>query len=106
MRIDWKLKGDEMSSKQRMDALLAGDPVDHVGLFLFARGFCAKNFGISLMDFYANPQKSLEAQVWMSQMYGQDENTKFGFASSAAWDFGGEVKMQVGEFDQAPIVSR
>lgn len=106
MRIDWKLKGDEMSSKQRMDALLAGDPVDHVGLFLFARGFCAKNFGINLMDFYANPQKSLEAQIWTSQMYGQDENTKFGFASSAAWDFGGEVRMPAGEFDQTPIVSR
>ena len=106
MTIDWKFKGDKMSSRERMNALLAGDPVDHIGLFLFARGFCAKNFGMTLQDYYTNPQKSLEAQVWTNQMYGQDENTKFGFASVAAWDFGGEVKMPTGEYDQAPIVTR
>ena len=104
--MDWKLRGDEMSSRDRMNALLKGKPVDHVPLYLFARGFCAKNAGMNLSDFYTDPKKSLEAQIWVAQMYGQDENTKFGFASSAAWDFGGELRMPSDEFDQTPIVVR
>jgi uroporphyrinogen decarboxylase len=106
MGVDWRFKGDKMTSKERVDALLKGQPVDHVGLFLFARGFCARSTGVSLNDFYTNPKKSLEAQIWVAQMYGQDENLKFGFASAAAWDFGGEIKMPAGEFDQTPIVTR
>jgi len=106
MGVDWKFRGDGMTSRERMNALLEGKPVDHVGLYLFARGFCAKNAGMSLSDFYTDPKKSLEAQIWVAQMYGQDENTKFGFASSAAWDFGGEVRMPSNEFDQTPMVVR
>jgi uroporphyrinogen decarboxylase len=103
---EWRLRGDKMTSQERMDALLSGKSVDHVGLFLFARGFCAHNAGITLGDFYADPQKSFESQIWVAQMYGQDEGPKFGFASSAAWDFGGEVNMPSSEFDQTPKVVR
>ena len=106
MVSDWRFKGDQMTSQERLDALLSGKPVDHVALFLFARGFCAKSTGTTLNDFYSDPQKSLEAQIWVAQMYGQDEPAKFGFASSAAWDFGGEVKMPSIEFDQTPKVVR
>ena len=103
---NWKIRGDQMTSRERMDALINGKPVDHVPLFLFARGLCATNMDMSLTDFYANPRKSLEAQVWVSRMYGQDEPTKFGFSSSAAWDFGGEIRMPSEEFDQTPMVVR
>jgi uroporphyrinogen decarboxylase len=102
----WKFRGDEMASKERMDALLSGKPVDRVPLFLFARGFSAATTGMSLTDFYINPRKSLEAQVWTSRMYGQDEPTKFGFSSSVAWDFGGEIRLPSEEFDQTPMVVR
>ncbi len=104
--MSWRFKGDKMTSEERMNALLEGKPVDHIGLFLFARGFCAKNSGMSIKTFYADPQKSLDAQIWVAQMYGQDESTKFGFASSAAWDFGGEIRMPSGDFDQVPLVVR
>lgn len=90
MVSDWRYRGDAMTSRERLDALLSGKSVDHVGLFLFARGFCAKSTGIPLSEFYTDPKKSLEAQTWVSQMYGQDEPAKFGFATSAAWDFGAE----------------
>jgi len=106
MSLDWKLRGDRMTSKERIEALLAKNSVDHVGLFLFARGFCARNTGIPLKDFYMDPKKSLKAQICTSQMYGQDENMKFGFASAVAWDFGGGIKMPSGEYDQTPIVVR
>ena len=105
-RMEWKFKEDVMSSRERMGALLSGKPIDRVPLFLFARGFCAATMGMRLEDFYADPGKSLSAQVWTSRMYGQDENTKFGFSSSAAWDFGGDIRMPSEAFDQTPIVVR
>ena len=106
MDQNWKFKGDRMTSKERMDALLSGKPVDRVPLYLFARGFSATSMGMGLADFYSNPAKSLEAQVWTSRMYGQDEPTKFGFSSCAAWDFGGEIRLPSEEFDQTPMVVR
>ena len=102
----WRLKGDKMTSRERMNALLNGEPIDHVPLFLFARGFCASTMGMPLTDFYGNPGKSLAAQLWTTQMYGQDEPTKFGFSSSAAWDFGGELRMPSETYDQTPMVVR
>lgn len=95
-----------MNLGERIETLLRGQSVDQVGLCLFARGFCAKNTGISIRAFYADPKKSLEAQIWTAQMYGNDESLKFGFASSIAWDFGGEIKMPSAEFDQTPMAVR
>ena len=96
--------GQRMNPGERTKALLQGQTVDRVGLFLFARGFCARNTGVSLMEFYTDPKANLEAQIWTAQMYGNDERLKFGFASSIAWDFGGEIKMPITEFDQTPMV--
>jgi uroporphyrinogen decarboxylase len=59
---------------------------------------------MSLFDFYTKPQKSFEAQVWTSQMYGQDESLKYGIASFGAWEFGAEMRMPTREFDQVPMV--
>ena len=106
MDQNWKLRGDRMTSRERMDALLKGDPVDHVPLFMFARGFSAATTGTRLSHFYTSPRKSLHAQIWTSGMYGQDEPAKFGFSSSVAWDLGGEVRMPSKAFDQTPMVVR
>ena len=102
MAVRWKLKEDKMTSQERHDALLSGKSVDRVGLYPFARGFCAKNTGISLVDFYTNAKKSFEAQLWTWQMYGHDETFKYGLAAFGAWEFGAEMQMPEGEFDQVP----
>lgn len=104
MEGTWRFKEDQMTSTERHEALLAGHHVDHVGLYLFARGFCAKNVGMSLADFYSNPEKSFEAQLWTAHMYGQDESLKYGIATFGAWEFGGEMRMPKGEYDQVPLV--
>jgi uroporphyrinogen decarboxylase len=104
MEAVWRFKEDQMTSQERHEALLAGERVDRVGLYLFARGFCAKNVGMSLSEFYSNPEKSLEAQLWTAHMYGQDESLKYGIATFGAWEFGGEMRMPTGEYDQVPVV--
>ena len=91
---------------ERIEAPLRNRSADQVGLYLFARGFCARNTGMSLEEFYTDPEKNLEAQIWTARMYGNDESLKFGFASSIAWDFGGHIKMPSAEFDQTPMVVR
>jgi uroporphyrinogen decarboxylase len=106
MKMSWTLKPDRMTPAERMDAFLAGRPVDHVGLYPFARGFCAKNTGNTLESFYADPAKSLEAQIWTQQMFAHDETLKFGGACYGAWEFGGEIRLPTSEFQQAPSVLR
>ncbi len=101
-----KFDSPRMGPSERIEALLRGQSVGRMGLYLFARGFCARNTGISLGEFYTDPEKSLKAQIWTARMYGNDENLKFGFASSIAWDFGGDIKMPAAEFDQTPMVVR
>ena len=96
----------KMNPGERTRALLRGQSVDKVGLYLFARGFCANNTGLSLRGILHGPGKSLDAQIKTARMYGNDETLKFGFASSIAWDFGGEIKMPSHEFDQTPMVVR
>lgn len=92
-----------MTSQERHDALLSGKSIDRVGLYPFARGFCAKTTGISLVDFYTNAEKSFYAQLWTWQMYGHDETFKYGLAAFGAWEFGAEMRMPDGEFDQVPL---
>ena len=106
MTEDWSLRPDRMTPTERMKALLSGKPVDRVGLYPFARGFCAINTGMSPETFYEDPAASLDAQLWTQKMYGHDEPLKFGGACYGAWEFGGEIRMPTSEWQQAPSVAR
>ena len=97
---------DEMSSKERMDALMSGQQPDRVPFDPFARGFCARNVGYSVASFYNDPEKSFQSQVWTKEQYGYDGNPSFGYASYGAWEFGGEVKFPSSEWSQAPSITR
>ena len=86
----------------RVRALLNGEPVDQVPLYHFLLGFCARNVGYEVADMYANPQKSYQAQAWTFEQYGIDGGPDYGYASYGGWEFGGEIKMPEGEWQQAP----
>ncbi len=97
---------DEMSSEERMRALLSGQQPDRVPFDPFARGFCARNVGYSVASFYNDPEKSFQAQLWTREQYGYDGNPAFGYASYGAWEFGGEVKFPSSQWSQAPSITR
>jgi uroporphyrinogen decarboxylase len=86
----------------RLQALLNGEKVDRVPLYHFLLGFCARNVGYEVADMYQNPQKSYQAQAWAFEQYGIDGGPDYGYASYGGWEFGGEIKMPEGEWQQAP----
>jgi len=86
----------------RLQALLDGEKVDQVPLYHFLLGFCARNVGYEVADMYADPKKSYQAQAWTFEQYGIDGGPDYGYASYGGWEFGGEIKMPEGEWQQAP----
>jgi uroporphyrinogen decarboxylase len=105
MKAAWILKPDRIGSEERIRSMLSGKAVDHVGFYLMARGFCAKNTNLPINSFFLDPRKSFESQVWVKQMFGQDQNLRLSPALGA-WEFNGDIKMPRGEDDFLPTVVR
>lgn len=97
---------DQMTPVERMGALLAGQPIDRVPLFLFTCGFAARNVGYPIAALFNDPEKSFWAQMWTQEMYGQDEPPRYRYASYGGWEFGGEIKFPSGEYEMAPVITR
>lgn len=95
-------KRERMTRRERIDALLRGQPIDRVPLFPFLLGFCAKNAGYPIATIYSDAEKSFEAQLRTIEQYGFDWGPIYGYASYGTWEFGGEVKMPSGGYEQAP----
>lgn len=81
----------EMSSRERLRALFSGSKPDRVPVIPFAMSYSARVAGISLKDYYLNPEKSFEAQRRAAAMIGYDGGPTYGYASVGGWEFGGEV---------------
>jgi len=96
------LKQERMTSAERLDAVLAGRPVDRALFLSFILGFCARNVGYPVSAIYNDPEKSLEAQVLTREQYGYDSEPFYGYASFGGWEFGGEIKLPEGQYEQAP----
>ena len=101
-----QLKRDDMTSDERVAAILRGKPIDRVPLFLFAKGFSVRNAGYPVATLYNDPEKSFWGQVWTKEMYSHDESPRLGYAAYGSWEFGGEVSFPTGEWAQAPIIRR
>jgi uroporphyrinogen decarboxylase len=91
-----------MTSEQRIAALHSGQPVDRVPFLSFILGFCAKNVGYPVASVYDHPEKSIQAQIWTKEQYGYDSDPFFGYASYGGYEFGGEIDLPDGKYQQAP----
>ena len=96
------MRQDRMTSKERIQAILNDQPVDHVPFYPFILGFSTKNVGYPLADIYKDPHKSFNAQLWTQEQYGFDWGPVYGYASYGGWEFGGKIKMPEGSYEQAP----
>jgi len=105
-----QIRQDRVTPIERMNALLAGQPIDRVPfwLWLFSSGFAALNVGYSLADSYNDSQKSFWAQLRTIEMYDSDDFPKpsCGGNCEAAWAFGGRFKWPTSRYEQAPSVIR
>jgi uroporphyrinogen decarboxylase len=97
---------DEMTTKERLTALMKNKPRDRVPFIPFILGFAAKNTGLSVAEFYADAAKSYRASQLTIQQYGLDSLPTLGYADYGAYEFGGETRLPEGEFDQCLTVIR
>jgi uroporphyrinogen decarboxylase len=100
------MRQDNMTPAERLEALLNGLTVDRISFFSFILGFCARNVGYPVSAIYADPEKSYQAQAWTQEQYGYDSDPFYGYASYGGWEFGGEIKLPAGEYEQAPSHGR
>jgi uroporphyrinogen decarboxylase len=100
------MKHDTMTSDERLCALQKGDSVDRVPFLSFILGFCAKNVGYPVASIYSDPEKSFQAQIWTREQYGYDSDPFFGYASYGGYEFGGEITLPDGQYEQAPSHKR
>jgi uroporphyrinogen decarboxylase len=99
------LKQDRMTSRERMDALFAGQTPDRVPLGAMSTGFNTRNAGHTVADAYEDPEKSFAAMQWTSEQYGWDPIPQYaGHTVLGAWDFGGQVRMPRGEYEGALVI--
>ncbi|MBW1803614.1 MAG: hypothetical protein JRJ85_23150, partial [Deltaproteobacteria bacterium] len=83
------IRQDEMTSSERLEALLQGKPIDRVPITNFGmREFSALNLGYTIADSYIDPEKSLYAQMCTMEQYGFQLEPNLGYASYGAWEFG------------------
>ena len=97
---------DKFSPSERLKALLEGKKLDRVPFLSFILGFCAKNVGYPVSSIYSDPEKSFWAQVYTREQYGYDSEPFYGYASYGGWEFGGEITLPDGEYQQAPSHGR
>jgi len=96
-----------MTDRQRIEALLNRKRPDRIPIWPFDPiGFAALYNKMSLADAYTNPEACYAAQRKTSQDFGWVFYPTLGYASLGAWEFGGEIKLPTGEFEQAPSVVR
>ncbi|MFC1860914.1 hypothetical protein ACFLYL_01360, partial [Chloroflexota bacterium] len=63
-----------MKAIERINALLSGEPIDRVPvwLWLLSSIFAVKNIGYPLITSYDDVEKSFWSQIWTQEMYGSD----------------------------------
>ena len=98
---------DDMRPMERVNALLAGKPIDRVPVWLWviSSPFAARNVGYSLASTYSDPEKNFWSQIWTQEMYGSDDIPRPLFGNQTGI-FGGETKLPTGEYEQADSVIR
>lgn len=96
---------EQMTNRQRVEALLNREKPDRVPIYPFGMGFSAVYCGVSLADIYNNPEVSLAAQRKAAEDFDWVFFPDMAYAGFGGWEFGGEIQWPDGEFSQAPTIT-
>lgn len=96
-----------MTERERVDALLGHRKPDRVPIWPGAgNGFAVVHNGYNVSYAYIDPEVTYNSLRKTCQDFGWIFFPWMSYAAIGAWEFGGDVKMPSGEFDQAPVVTR
>ena len=82
---------EEITSTERITALLEGKEIGRIPFFPFSLGFSALNVGYPVATVYSDTEKSYIAQSLTQRMYGYDQDPFLGYAAYGTYEFGGET---------------
>lgn len=88
---------DKLTSPERMRALALLLGLDRVPVNPFATAYTAAISGITLKEFFLEPEKALQAQLWSIEFHQYDATPSYNIPNWAGWDFGGEL-----DFPESP----
>lgn len=96
-----------MTERERIEALLNRRKPDRVPIWPFVpNGFAVIYNNLTIADAYTNPEGLYRSIRKTARDFGWVFYPSMVYASMGAWEFGGEVRMPTGEYDQAPVVVR
>jgi len=96
-----------MTERVRIEALLNRQKPDRVPIWPFMpNGFAVRYNNLSIVDAYTNPEGLYHSLRKAARDFGWVFVPRMSYAAMGAWEFGGEVRMPTGEYDQAPVVTR
>lgn len=102
---------DKMNNKQRMKALMMGEPLDRVPFMPFFVSFMAVDNSVSLYDFYTRPEVAFDAGLATMKKYPwANIRPVYGWGDHGAWEFGGGIDWphdiaDMGPHTSAPLIS-
>ncbi|MFV0439390.1 MAG: uroporphyrinogen decarboxylase family protein [Desulfopila sp.] len=96
-----------MNDAERIGALLSGQKPDRVPFFaLGGDGLANASQGMPPATPYTDPETAIACYTRTAAEYGWLYTPLLAYAAMGSWEFGGEIKLPGGEFDQAPSVLR
>lgn len=97
---------DQMSSRERWDALVRGDRLDRVPCLQFMLGHTAVVNGKPIAKVYDDAAMSLACQRNAMALYGHDGLVMHGWANAGGAEFGGEIEFPYRKYTGAPMMKK
>jgi len=101
-----EVKRDNMSTRERWEALVRGDELDRVPCLQFILGHTAVVNGRPIAKIYDDAGASFACQRRAMDMYGYDGLILHGWANAGGAEFGGDVEYPYRPYTGAPMVTR
>ena len=95
---------DQMTSRERWDALVRGEPLDRVPCLQFMLGHAAVVNGKPIAKVYDDAAMSLACQLNAKELYGHDGLILHGWANAGGAEFGGVVEYPYRKYTGAPMM--
>ena len=100
-----QFKRDRMTSRERLNAIFSGKPVDRIPFHAQAMGFNAINVGMTIADFYRDPAIGIRAASRTMEQYNWERVPQLCLAPLGAVAFGGDYSLPTGDYSQSPQIT-
>lgn len=85
----------------RMKKLFLNKKLDRVPVNMSISTYAARICNMSSYEYYLNPRKAYEAQIWAKYLHGHDAGPSYNIPNGTVLDFGGDLKIP--ETDQVSL---